>query len=98
MHSRHAKINVNAARRKDRGRMIVSYREAQSFLGECAPKSNVLLCETNWGNRTAMNLIVQEIVSAILSQLRDDHRDCFRHRAPRCMVFSRNSWLFGTQT
>lgn len=43
-------------------------------MGECAPKSNVLLGETNWENRTATNLIVQEIAPAILSQLRDDQR------------------------
>lgn len=39
MHRRHAKINVNAARSKDRGRMMVSYREAQTVIfGGVRPK------------------------------------------------------------
>lgn len=39
MHGRHAKGNVNAARRRNGGGMIVSYREAQTvILGGACPK------------------------------------------------------------
>lgn len=58
MHSRHAKISLNAAGGED-GEWLFLFLKVGRFWRGCAPKSDALLGETNWETRTGLSLTVQ---------------------------------------